>query len=154
MTEYYNEKLQAGLAYQDFIIDKLRKTDPCIIIPTYSSCRYQNEHGESACGVEIKHDMMLKKTGNLYIEVAEKSNPSIEEYTPSGIMRSDNTWLYIIGDYTQVFVFAKNQLKTIYANRQLWLKRGIREVQKDTSIGFLFPVENALEGACLKHYVF
>ena len=35
MTEYYKEKLEAGLEYQDFIADQLRKSDPCIILGAY-----------------------------------------------------------------------------------------------------------------------
>ncbi len=85
MTEYYKGKFEEGLKYQDFIADQLRKADPCIIVCAYSSRDYQNEHGESASGIEIKYDMKLKETGNLYIETAEKSHPDIPDYTPSGI---------------------------------------------------------------------
>lgn len=154
MTEYYKEKLEAGLEYQDFIADQLRKADPCIILGAYSSRRWQNEHGESASGIEIKHDMKLKETGNLYIEVAEKSNASLREYTASGIMREDNTWLYLIGDFDQAFLFSKHQLKMVYADRNHWGARDIRERQTLTSIGFTYPVRSALQGMCLRHFVF
>ena len=53
MTEYYREKLEAGLEYQDFIADQLRKSDPCIILGAYTSRKWQNEHGESSSGIEI-----------------------------------------------------------------------------------------------------
>lgn len=154
MTEYYMEKLQQGLEYQDFIADYLRKSDPCIILGAYSSRKYQNERGESASGIEIKYDMQMHKTGNVYIEVAEKSNPSILDYMPSGIMRNDNTWLYLIGDYEQALLFSKNQLKMLYANRERWKDRNIRQRQTQTSIGFTYPIEKALNGMCLKHFVF
>lgn len=154
MTEYYKGKLEDALQYQDFIADKLRKADPCIILGAYSSRRWQNEHGESASGVEIKYDMKMAETGNLYIEVAEKSSPDKENYTASGIMRDDNTWLYLIGDYTQAFVFSKHQLKMIYANKARYKENGIRERQTPTSIGFTYPIKEAIKGACLKHFVF
>ena len=154
MTEYYKGKLEAGLIYQDFIADKLRKADPCIIIGAYSSRKYQNEYGESASGIEIKHDMRMKETGNLYIEVAEKSNADLANYTPSGIMRNDNTWLYLIGDYEQAFLFSKHQLKALYADEKNWAMRGIRRKQTPTSIGFTYPVENAMKWMCLRHFVF
>lgn len=154
MTDYYKEKLEAGLEYQDFIADQLRKGEPCIILGAYSSRKWQNEHGESASGIEIKHDMKLKETGNLYIEVAEKSHPDMPEYTPSGIMRADNTWLYLIGDYDQAFLFSKHQLKTLYANRNQWATRGIRERSTPTSIGFIYPVRDAVRGMCLRHFIF
>lgn len=155
MTPYYKEKLEAGLEYQDFIADQLRKADPCIFIGAYSSRRYQNERGESASGIEIKYDMRFKETGNLYIEVAEKSNAALAEYSPSGIYRRDNTWLYLIGDYEQAFLFSKHQLQSIHASEESWKRRGIRAVEIDTSRGFLYPAKNAVEnGACLKRFVF
>lgn len=154
MTEYYKEKLEAGLEYQDFVADQLRKSDPCIILGAYSSRKYQNNFGESASGIEIKHDMRLKETGNLYIEVAEKSKAELPEYTPSGIMRNDNTWLYLIGDYEQAFLFSKHQLKSIYADEKHYAQRGITKKQTPTSIGFVYPISSALKGMCLKHFVF
>lgn len=154
MTEYYKDKLESALQYQDFIADKLRKADPCIIIGAYSSRKYQYEHGESMSGIEIKYDMKKKDTGNLYIEVAEKSNPNISEYSPSGIMRDDNTWLYLIGDYEEAFLFSKHQLQSIYADKERYKIRGIKERQTPTSIGFTYPVENAMKGMCLRRFVF
>jgi hypothetical protein len=154
MTEYYKEKLEAGLIYQDFVADQLRKDDPCIIIGAYSSSKYQNEHGESMSGIEIKHDMLMKNTGNLYIEVAEKSNANLPDYTPSGIMRNDNTWLYLIGDYEQAFLFSKHQLKTLYADERNYSIRGIRKKQTPTSIGFVYPIDSAMKGMCLRRFVF
>lgn len=154
MTEYYKEKLEAGLEYQDFIADKLRKGEPSIILGAYSSRKYQNERGESASGIEIKYDMLFKKTGNLYFEVAEKSNAALLDYTPSGIMHDDNTWLYLIGDYEQAFLFSKNQLKMVYANKAKWSANGIRARETPTSQGFTYPVRNAMKGMCLYHFVF
>lgn len=154
MNEYYKEKMEAGLEYQDFIADQLRKATPCMILGAYSSRRYQYEKGESASGIEIKHDMLMKQTGNLYIEVAEKSNEDIPDYTPSGIMRNDNTWLYLIGDYEQAFLFSKEQLKMVYADRKRWNLRGIKPVQTPTSIGFLYPIESAMRGMCLRRFEF
>lgn len=154
MTDYYKEKLESGLEYQDFVADQLRKADPCIILGAYSSRKWQNEHGESASGIEIKHDMKLKETGNIYIEVAEKSNPALREYTPSGIMRVDNTWLYLIGDYERAFLFSKRQLQMVYADEKRWAARGIRKRQTPTSIGFTYPIESAMQGMCLRRFDF
>lgn len=154
MNEYYREKMQAGLEYQDFIADQLRKATPCIILGAYSSTKYQFEKGESASGIEIKHDMLLKETGNLYIEVAEKSEEKVPDYSPSGIMRNDNTWLYLVGDYEQAFLFSKEQLKMVYADKKGWRARGIKLVQTPTSIGFLYPISSAMKGMCLRRFVF
>lgn len=154
MTGYYKEKLEAGLEYQDFIADQLRKAEPCIIVCAYGSRRWQNEHGESASGIEIKLDLNIQKTGNLYIEVAEKSSAELRDYTPSGILRRDNTWLYLIGDYEQAFLFSKTQLQMVYADEKRWGVRGIRRRQTPTSIGFTFPVKSALNGACIRRFTF
>ena len=56
-----------------------------IILKCYSSKKYQNAKGESSAGMEIKFDDKRKNTGNLYIEYAEKSNPSNKSCIPSGI---------------------------------------------------------------------
>lgn len=152
MTEYYKGKLEAGLEYQDFISDELRKYG--IILSAYTSRKWQNEKGESASGIEIKHDMRMHDTGNLYIEVAEKANPNNAEYVPSGIMRDDNTWLYLIGDYTKAFLFSKKQVQSIYTDKGNYAKRGIKERQTPTSIGFTYPIENAMKYLCLKCFTF
>ena len=154
MTEYYKDRLEKGLEYQDFVAEQLRKATPCIIIGAYSSRKYQNKYGESASGIEIKYDSKFGETGNLYIEVAEKSRADLPEYTPSGIMRADNTWLYLIGDYSRAFLFGKRQLQSVFADESLWRKRGIRRRQTDTSIGFTYPVESAMRGMCLRVFEF
>ena len=44
-------------------------------------------------------------------EIAEKTrNDEHREWTPSGIFRSDNSWLYIQGNYHVLFIFSKNHL--------------------------------------------
>lgn len=157
MNDYYNQKFQAGLEYQDFIADQLRKADPCIIISTYASLNWQNGRGENSSGIEIKYDMKLEKTGNLYIETEEKSDAAIDGYTPSGILRNDATWLYLIGNYNEAYLFSKAQLKHLYLHREHWNKRGIREVEAETktSRGFLYPAHCAItSGTCLKHFIF
>lgn len=154
VTEDYKSKLEVALEYQDFIADQLRKMDPCIILGAYSSRKWQMNHGESASGIEIKYDRKMRETGNLYIEVAEKSCPEMPEYTPSGIMRDDNTWLYLIGDYEEAFLFSKSQLKILYADKGNYQKRGIKERQTPTSIGITYSTENAMKGMCLRRFVF
>lgn len=141
--------------YQDFITDQLRKATPCIIIQNYSSKEYQYRHGESATGIEIKYDSLFHQTGNLYIEIAEKSDSGLQNFTPSGVMRDDNTWLYLIGDYQQAFLFGKGQLRLFVCDEAKHRKRGLCKKTTPTSIGVLFPIEKVLSnGMCLHHYVF
>lgn len=154
VNEYYREKIRQGEEYQDFVVDRLRKVDPCIIILNYSSRAYQFKQGESATGIEIKYDGKMKETGNLYFEIAEKSCEEQPEYTPSGIMRDDNTWLYLIGDYEQAFIFGKNQLRQIYNEPSRYSNRCIVPRQTPTSIGFTYKIENAIKYFCLRHIIF
>ena len=153
----YEQQKNEGEEYQDFIADALRKGKPCIIVSPYCSKKYQYSQGESASGIEIKFDKLFHKTGNLYIEVKEKSSPDIEEWTPSGIMRTDNSWLYLIGDYHNAFLFHKKQLQKIYLSKELWARRGIRETENEyhTSVGFLYPADKAEEcGSVLYRFSF
>lgn len=153
MTEYYKNKLKSGHEYQDFIMEQLIKHG--IIIQVYSSAKYQHEKGESICGIEIKYDSLIKETGNLYIEVAEKSNEQISEFTPSGIFRDDNTWLYLIGDYEEAYLFSKKQLQAVMSSQKMKDKRGIKEVKTDTSVGYLYPKDEVIKhNTCLKVFNF
>ena len=113
MTDNYKLMLEKGLQFQDFITDILIK-ELGISLSTYSSQKYQNLKGENKQGFEIKFDDKYKDTGNVYIEVAEKSNPLNENFISSGIYRNDNTWLYLIGDYKEIFIFSKKHLKLMY----------------------------------------
>ena len=100
---------QDGLEYQDFVCVQLAQQG--IILQNLASRRYQFEVGENLQGFEIKKDDRCTETLRLSIEVAEKTrnDPSLG-WTPSGIFRSDNSWLYVQGNYSIIFVFAKNLL--------------------------------------------
>lgn len=136
-NEYYAAKLKEGEHYQDFVVEELYKAGLPII--SYSSKKYQCEIGENKAGIEIKNDQKFRQTGNFYIEVAEKSNPDKKEYSPSGIYRDDNTWLYIIGDYQSIYIFSKKQLQFLFQQHTK------REVVTPTSKGFLLPIKDADE---------
>lgn len=149
MTIEYKEMLEKGLTYQDFVVEQLYNIGLPII--SYSSKKYQHMIGENKCGFEIKFDDRMKTTGNIYIEIAEKSNASNREYFPSGIYRNDNTWLYIIGNYEVVYLFSKKHLRMIYEDKN---RLDIfRRVQTQTSQGFLVPMKYAEEKLAVKHLV-
>jgi len=134
MTEYYKEMMQKGFEFQDFIADKLIESLG-ISLTSYSSKKHQEKKGENRQGLEIKFDDKYKTTGNIYIETAEKSNENNPNFVSSGIYRSDNTWLYLIGNYKEVFIFSKKHLVLIH-------KTGAyRNVETKTSKGFLLPEE-------------
>lgn len=140
--DYYDECLQKGLEFQDFIATVLIK-EIGIPLSSLSSKKFQYSVGENLQGIEIKFDDKLKNTGNVYIEVKEKSNPKNKNYVDSGIFRSDNSWLYIIGDYNCIYIFGKQFLKLLYNSKRY------REITTDTSIGFLINSSDA-DKYCLK----
>lgn len=136
---YYNTKLQEGLEFQDIVTRELYMRG--IVVVGYSSQKYQNGEGENLLGAEIKRDGMFRKTGNLYIEVEEKSHPDKSNYTPSGIHRKDNSWLFVIGDEKTIYIFSTKYLRL--------LESRYFHVEKPTSRGFLMPLEEA-EKYCIR----
>lgn len=135
MTEYYKKKLEEGMWYQDFVQKKLYKLGLSIV--SYSSKKYQHLHGENLAGIEIKYDQKTKETNNIYIEIAEKTHPENKEFIPSGIYANPKTWLYLIGDKSEIFIFAKKFL-IVWHRKELF-----KEVKISTSKGFLIPAQQA-----------
>ena len=152
MNDYYKKKLREGLEYQDFVFDQLQHMEGMpIFLGAYASEKYQYEKGESPSGLEIKYDKRFHETGNLFIEIAEKSDASLPEYTPSGIMRNDNTWLYLVGDYEQAFIFPKKLLRAFCVPSNPAIS--YREIA--TSQGYLFSLEYIkCKSLCAKHIIF
>lgn len=138
INEYYKAKLEQGLAYQDFISDRLG-------IISYASKKYQELVGENKLGLEIKFDNEYKNTGNLYIELSEKTDKDNAEFIDSGILRDDNSCLYLIGNYAEAFLFSKRTL--------IALKDKLKNVRTPTSKGFLLDKAKAQE-YCLKNFKF
>lgn len=153
MTDEYRNNLLKGNEFQDFATVQLLGCG--IIVNQFSSSKYQNECGESLSGIEIKYDGMFRKTGNFYIEYQEKSNKNNPNYVDSGILRNDNTWLWAIGDYLDIYIVPKESLKRLYswtcAHSSAALKSGIRFAEKETSRGMLVPVPILVEKYVAKH---
>ena len=131
---YRQAQIADGQLFQDFVVDVLFEHLGLAVVQ-YTSRPYQQAVGESRTGVEIKHDKRYRQTGNLYIETAEKAVPRPGPYAPSGIFRDDNSWLYVIGDYDVLFVFAKRLLRALAASGRY---RAV-ELATGTSRGFLVP---------------
>jgi len=129
---------EEGLEFQDFIVNLLM-SELGIALSNYSSKYYQQNFGENRQGIEIKLDTRILDTGNVSIEVAEKSKAAIKNWTPSGIMRQDNSWLYIQGNFKIVFIFGKLILQKVY--KQKYINKVWQP--KDTIKTFLMPVEEA-----------
>lgn len=143
-AEYRKTKLESGKLYQDFVVDAAWNLLGLAIVQ-YASEIYQRTVGESRTGAEIKHDEQFAKTGNLWIELAEKAYPRDGPYVPSGIYRTDNTWLYVIGDYDTIFIFAKTLLRALHQSGR-WQ---VIENKTHTSEGFLLRAADAEKYAAM-----
>lgn len=130
--KYYSGMLEAALRFQDFVTELLYAEGVPLV--AFSSKQKQLS-GENKAGIEIKLDQLMDKTGNIYIETSEKSNPKKQQYTPSGIYRDDNTWLYAIGNYSTVYIIPKKYLKMLDGK--------YRTTKTPTSTGFLMPLADA-----------
>ena len=107
---------QDGMEFQAFVCTSLARHG--IILQNLASKKYQYEVGENLQGFEIKLDQRCTETKQLSIEVAEKSrNDPKLPWTDSGIMRGDNSWLYIQGNREMLFVFTKKFLVAWYMHR-------------------------------------
>jgi len=132
MNIYYKEKLKEGKKYEKFIkliFNFFLEKE----ITIFENKKDQINIGESEEGFEIKLDNNFKKTNNLYIEYQEKTDSNNINFINSGILRKDNTKIWIIGDYKNVFVFNKNVLIEFHNNKQF------RYVETKTSKGYLIP---------------
>ncbi len=157
MTDYYRDKLEEGKQFQDWVQKQLLPHGLIVMLNTSET--YQKNVGESLSGIEIKKDNKFRETGNLFIEVAEKSDPCFPNFVPSGIYRNDNSWLYCIGDYKEVYILPKKILQVLYEDRinrkpgTEW--RGIETRTIQTSKGMLLPIRYAEENnIVLRHIVF
>lgn len=130
--------LEDGWEYQDFVAIQLQRCG--IVLNNLQSKRYQVEYGENLLGMEIKLDRNFARTGNLYIEVAEKSDAQQPAFVPSGIFAADHAWLYAVGDYAGLFVFVKHALR---AEWDRCLSSRARVVETLTSRGFLLARADA-----------
>lgn len=134
----YQSQLREGQEYQDFITRLLLQRKGIVLMQTVSrSC--QNSIGETLSGYEIKYDKEYHRTGNLWIEVAEKASIREGPYAKSGIYRDDNAFMWVIGDRQNVFVILK---KLLIAEAEAISTRIIENKLK-TSKGFTLPGSRA-----------
>jgi hypothetical protein len=135
-TQIYQTEFARGKAYEDFI-KELFKSELFIDLTFYQTQCQQFNIGETAQGFEIKFDERSLETSHLWIEYMEKSNHRNAAFVDSGIRRSDNTWLYCIGNYSRVFVFSKKILNLLHESNRYENK------EIPTSRGFVLPISEA-----------
>tara|TARA_R110002020_G_scaffold406109_1_gene616140 strand:+ start:161 stop:592 length:432 start_codon:yes stop_codon:yes gene_type:complete len=125
--------LELGRQFQDTILFDLNKRG--ISFSNYTSKKFQYEVGENTAGIEIKHDMKFRITGNLFIEIATKTRNN--DWIKSGIFRDDNSWLFLIGDQKKYWIFGKKSLQRVlnFSN--------FKSILTTDSKGYLLPVKDA-----------
>lgn len=151
----HQNTLEIGHEFQDFVVEKLI-IELGISISIFQSKKYQFNKGESLQGVEIKYDARstgdctykeCKATGNVGIEVAEKTNKNLNYWVKSGIYRLDNSWLYIVGNYQNIWVFGKKHLVLMHQ------KNIFKEIETLPTIKtMLLPIKEA-DKYCLKKII-
>ncbi len=112
----FQKDLEEGLQFQDFIIDELYKKGICLMV--YGS-KSRQRNSESLNGIEIKFDRKFRQTGNFFIECFSYSyqhflKTSEVIFHESGILKADNTWLFVIGDFKGFYVIPKKTLVKYY----------------------------------------
>lgn len=126
---YYGEQLEKAEAWEQYIVERLQAEGR--VVERHKTRAAQYAHGDTTIGLELKFDLELTRTGNLYIEVAEKSRPEQAEWIDSGIYaRADFKW-YGVGDYRDFYIFRRSALKRLAPQMPTFT------IARGTSRGFL-----------------
>lgn len=133
----HSNEFQRGLEFQDFVLEVLSKKYG-LVFQVFSSRIYQWGAGEGVQPFEIKFDEGCTKYKHLSIEIAEKSQKDKIYWSPSGILRPDNTMFYIHGNREKFWIFFKKHLQFVFKNEhpEITDKFG-------TICTFYIPVERA-----------
>jgi len=135
MSDYYREQREKGEAYERYLVWQLRQEG--IDVSRYETQADQYAHGDTTIGLEIKLDTKYCDTGNLFIEVAEKTRAEQLTWIASGIFATSTAPWYGVGDYRNFFIFDRDTLRGLVPTaRLIAIKRG-------TSRGFLLTEDRA-----------
>lgn len=145
-TDYFKNKLQMGYQFEIWV-GKLFKENGVDLGLYYDKDGQYS--GENRCHIEIKHDMKLRETGNLYIEYMERLH-SYDNWTKSGILKEDDCQYWLIGSFEEYYIFKKQTLIDIYnslnrGNCTIPKCRFVGEKYNLTSKGYLLPRSAAKE---------
>lgn len=141
MTEHYKKCFERGLAFQTFAAATFAKLGWQL---NYYDTRIEQLFGESEQGVEVKLDTRCLETGRLYIEAFEKADGNNDKWVRSGILKSDNTWLFMTGNEEVIWLFAKERLLSLYNETdENGQKIRYPEIILPTSRGIFLSLEEA-----------
>lgn len=104
--DYYIEKLNKAHKFEIFVENAFKE---CGIDIGFYKDKQNQYKGETKIGLEIKNDMRLKETGNIFIEFRQRLNNNMS-WLPSGILKQDNTKWWIIGNENEYYIIHKQDL--------------------------------------------
>jgi len=131
-------KHKKGLEFESFIMDWFCNQKN-INLSHYTLLKEQFEKGENRQGIEIKNDQKFSETGNLFISV--ERDYGYKKY-PSGIYK-EQSWLYVIGNKTEFYIFSTKQLKQYYEENKPALFNGFKTEKNGIEKGFLLNKKQA-----------
>lgn len=144
-TDYYIEQLNASHRFEVYIDDLFCRHG--YDIGLFYGKEQQYNQGETKAGIEIKCDMQLPKTGNVYIEYQERMTKA-GQWIDSGILKPDQTRYFLIGTVGEFFILPKKKLQDYYYRlvKDRETIKGMRLVGErahQTSKGFIINQQRA-----------
>lgn len=140
-----------GKEYEEWVVAKYPLVYPKRKL-TMLKTEHEQMNSETEEGVEIKFDDKIFAychTGRLCIEKYEKRLHTNTRWVESGILKTDNARILLIGNYEMWFLFSKLYLQ--------WLDKldppYLYKYETGTSIGFCLPLENSRR-CCLDFHIF
>jgi hypothetical protein len=138
------KKQQEGLEFESYIMDWFC-TQKNINLSHYTLLKEQINKGENRQGIEIKNDQRFQETGNLFISVERDYGYTKYE---SGIYKNQS-WLYVIGNENEFYIFATKHLKQYYEHNKPQLFDGFKSIKNGIDKGFLLSKKQA-ERICIE----
>ena len=138
------QKQQKGLQFESYIMDWFC-SQKNINLSHYTLLKEQINKGENRQGIEIKNDQRFQETGNLFISV--ERNYGYTKYE-SGVYKNQS-WLYVIGNENEFYIFATKHLKQYYEHNKPQLYDGFKSVKNGVEKGFLLSKKQA-ERICIE----
>lgn len=142
-----------GDQFADFVCMELAKDG--IILQNINTKKFQYETGENLQGFEIKYDCRStgcstdkNPTGRISIEIAEKTKSENSSFIASGIYRGDNSWIYIVGNYMNFWIFPIKHLRLLHKTGRYKEYEGPPTIRK-----FYLSIDEA-DKYCAKKYTF
>ena len=129
----YLKQLEESQEFVSYWIELINRKTSMELTPIYSSTLQRKMLCDTREGFEFKYDRKSSTSKNFWIEIAEKNDPTQEDFVDAGICRKDNAWMYCMGDFEKLWFLPKRKLLEEY-------KKGEHKILSNkagTSRGFL-----------------